>query len=168
MPILQFCSMSTTIVNLHFYCNPSIAPGRLRSPLTLPLSLARHSMARKPPGAAAPFARGQAMDASLEPVHLDHPPHFTGHPRARAARLDTEEPPPKATAMPQKDMTRRKDADRLRRPTPRLAFTARPEPRHDLRSLLDKPSGRRSTTSSRARRSRPSAMTTSTRRTPLC
>ena len=95
---------------------------------------------------------GQTVGASVEPVHPDDPSHFTKHARARADRLEAPDAAARATAMPWKDMTRRTDADQPRRTRPRLAITARPEPRHDLRSLLDTLSWPRSTYHRRAPR----------------
>ena len=95
----------------------------------------------------------------MEPEHLAVSPHFADNAHGRADHPDALHAAARAAPMPLEDMTRRTDAARSRRNPPRLAITARPEPRHELRKLPDMPSGRRSTYRSRARRRRTSAVT---------
>ena len=125
-------------------------------------------MARKPPYTTTSTCPSETTGALHEPVHPDGLSHFTEHVHARADRPDALLATAQATPMPREDIPARKDADQLRRTTPRLAISARPRTRHDLASPLDMPSGRRLAYHRRARRSRSSAMTTSTHSTLLC
>ena len=164
---MSTCSMSTILALWNFYYLPSIAPGRIRSSLISLFLLARHGEEEHSPCATPSPWTHAVVDAPLRTMHLDHLSLLTEPARARADRLDTPDATTQTTAMPRKDMTRRKDADQPRRTRPRLAIRARPEPRHDLRSLLDTPSGRRSTTSSRARRPLSTTTRTDARQSPL-
>ena len=124
-PYCSTCSMSTICVQLRFYCISSIAPDRLRSPLTLSLSSARRGTMESSPCATKPFAHEQIVGILLEPTHPDTLSHFTQHTRACADHPDTQNPPPSTAPMPQMNPSAREDATRSRRTLPRLAFTAR-------------------------------------------